>query len=358
MKNKNLLLSLLFGLLLFVVLLELPLVGPNTTEVLLQYVNADSLSPMFSHFFTLKTNENNDLFRELPFNLSNQEDNNSVEDNNSNNSNNFIENNNEYDNNNNDGYNNLRAFSELPGSDIYSDDDDDDDNRIAFSELPGYDIFSGDDNNNSIEDDNSIEENNNIDSSDAYTNTTSSNDRSSNNDPFYYDRVLANRNYDVISEVPSYHTYPNQPAPSYKTYGSTAILYNSELGEGETFIGNSALGYVENDSISDNDSVYTQDIEERHMLTIRGGKATRRNSELRDDYGNDLNGDRFSQEMMECIKNISTDCNRSIQRIGTDLIHNRITRSYAKKAIELVHLDSEDLNGEVYETEHTLKEVL
>lgn len=236
------------------------------------------------------------------------------------------DNNNEYDNNNNDADdNNRRAFSELSGSDVFSDYDD-----------------------NYVEDNNP--NNNNIDSSD--TNTISSNDRSSNNDPFYYDRVLANLNPGVNSELPSYHTYPSQPAPSYKTH-STPILYKSELGDGETFIGNSALQEIDNDSVSDDDSVSTQDIEieERHMTRIRGGKATRPTFYLIDYYERDLNADRFSQEMMKCVKDIATDSNRSIQIIGTDLINNRITKSYAKKAIDLVHLDSEELKVEVYETE-------
>ena len=106
----------------------------NITEVLFQYFEFHSLSLGFTHFIVLKSNNDKDLFRELPFNISYQEDNSYVEDNNSS----------SLENNKDDGDegHNRRVFSELPGSDVFSGDNDD--NRKAFSELPGSDVFSDD----------------------------------------------------------------------------------------------------------------------------------------------------------------------------------------------------------------------
>ena len=123
-----------FNFLLIVVLLQLWLASINITEVLFQYFEFHSLSLMFTHFIVLKSNNDKDLFRELPFNISYQEDNSYVEDNNSS----------SLENNKDDGDegHNRRVFSELPGSDVFSGDNDD--NRKAFSELPGSDVFSDD----------------------------------------------------------------------------------------------------------------------------------------------------------------------------------------------------------------------
>jgi hypothetical protein len=94
------------------------------------------------------------------------------------------------------------------------------------------------------------------------------------------------------------------------------------------------------------------------MVTIRQNHATRPTDVLIKDFSHGSNDERFSQEMDNCLNLIDIDSNRTIQIIGRNFMKGGISNNYAKKAIELVHLDSEDLKEEVLSTDQTVKEGL
>ena len=240
-----------------------------------------------------------------------------------------------------------------------------------FNQLPFHEVENREENNyvhnDSISVNNySISENNVdgetdfVDNQSDNTQAVSSNDRSSNNDPFFYDRVSNNVDpflqfhHDYMS-IPSYHTYPSNTPPSYRT-NETPISYKSDLPVGETYIGG-LEPIIENDC-SDNDSVQTGDIDERHLIRIRMDSATRPTEELLDSYKGDTNSEGFDAEIEQSIKRIHTDSNRVGQILKKDLFERYISRTYHRKATETLDLDVAQLIDEVYDTDTVVKENL
>lgn len=232
---------------------------------------------------------------------------------------------------------NRNDFSQLPFH------DDTQDNVDGFSLLPYSGVHDEDTSSSQTEVDNNISENNvegNInlrDDQSEYTQAISSNDRSSNNDPFYYDRPrnnypsyddrLSNNDHflqyhhDYMS-IPSYHTNPSYAPPSYKSH-QTPLLYQSELGVGENYIG--GLEAIKDNDSSDNDSVSTCDLNKHHMIRIRGGSATRPTEELYNSYVGNIDSEGFSSEIAKNIKDINTDSNRVTQILKKDLFKGDIS---------------------------------
>lgn len=231
------------------------------------------------------------------------------------------------------------------------------DNIYAFSVLPGFDVY--DVNISSVE---NIVESIRDDQSN-YAQTTSSNDRSSNNDPFYYDRPR--NNYDVViyndlflehphesMSLPSYHSDPSNPPPTYRSTGPKS--YQSELRIGETYV--EGLETIDYNSSSDNDVVYIGDISKHHSIRVRLGSATRPTEDLLTSYGGDLNSDNLSAEIQDNITNIDVESNRVTQSLKKDYFKGEISSEYYRKAIERLNLDVQNLTSEVYETEGVVKE--
>jgi hypothetical protein len=153
--------------------------------------------------------------------------------------------------------------------------------------------------------------------------------------------------------IPSYRTNPSFNPPSYKS-NETNLLYKSELGVGETYIG--GLETIQDNDFSDNDSIATGDISEHHIIKIKVNSATRPTEELINNYGNNINSEGFSLEIGKNIKAIDTDSNRVTQIINKDFFKGDISQLYYRKALETLHSDVEDLKNVVYETERTVKE--
>jgi hypothetical protein len=158
----------------------------------------------------------------------------------------------------------------------------------------------------------------------------------------------------VYDRLPSYHTYPSTNPPSFRTYESH-IPYSSELPEGEVFVDSSTIPTIYEDN-SDDESVASEDISVSHMVTIRAGHTTRSTYRLIEEYSNDHDSERFSEEISRNLASIDADGNRTTQRITKDNFKRLITNKYAKKALEIVEKDMKDLRDEVLSTDQTVKE--